>query len=116
MASGAGAGSAASEPRSLSILFGAREGWPLAAGRVCGHMMTRERALPEWAETPLAPRALARSTRPKGTCPCPAATTYAAGVAGASHCANTLSLPARPKMSGDICYIKWRRAVACLVN
>jgi hypothetical protein len=59
MASGAGAVSAASEPRSLSILFGAREGSALRRRAAsAAHVMTRERALPEWAETPSAPRAL----------------------------------------------------------
>src|SRR5271165_732594 len=40
---------------------------PLATGRVCGRVRMREEASPEWAETPSAPRALARSTRPAGT-------------------------------------------------
>ena len=42
---------------------------PQVQGRVCGRAMMREGELPEWAETPSAPRALARITRPAGTRP-----------------------------------------------
>jgi len=48
-----------------------------------------ERALPEWVETPSAPRAFARSTRPAGTRPILTATACAAGDAGEPHRAVT---------------------------
>jgi hypothetical protein len=41
----------------------------LAREPSAARMMMREGALPEWTETPSAPRALARSTRPAGARP-----------------------------------------------
>jgi hypothetical protein len=79
MASNAGAASAASEPRSLSILFGAREGEALrnTEGRsprpqppTKAHRrqaeIVRQGTSPEWAETPSAPRALRVAPGPQG--------------------------------------------------